>query len=108
MDEVITVWAPINSWEPHILYKRASISLDGSSIPTSSINLPTICCIVLDSSELTKALETMLNQINGNPIRGADMLQKISDIARESPDLCLVLNQRDNELDIWGIDVSLF
>ena len=72
------------------------------------MELPTICCIVLDSSELTKALETMLNQINGNPIQGADLLQKISHIARESPDLCLVLNQRGNELDIWGIDVSLF
>jgi hypothetical protein len=107
MDEAITVWAPINSWEPHILYRRASLNLDTSTLYTPSMILPPICCIVIDSSVLTKVLETMFNQSNGKPVRDADLQQKISDIARRGPDLCLVLNQRGNELDIWCIDVSL-
>ena len=62
---------------------------------------------MIDSSELTKALETLFNQRNGKAFHDADILEKVSNIARKSPDLCLVLNQRGNELHVWGVDVCL-
>jgi hypothetical protein len=87
------------------MYRRASVSLGASTGLYPSFTLPPICCIVIDSSEFTKVLETVFNHTNGSPIRDADLQQKILDIARRGPELCLVLNQRGNELDIWCIDV---
>lgn len=90
-----------------MLYKRISINLDIPSVSPASTALSPILCIVIDSSELTKALETLFNQRNGKSLHDADLLEKVSDIARKSPDLCLVLNQRGNELHVWGVDVCL-
>jgi hypothetical protein len=88
-----------------MLYKRISINLNIPSISLASKALSPILCLVIDSSELTKALETLSNQRNGNTLQDANILEKVSDIARKSPDLFLVLNQQGNELCVWGVDV---
>ena len=104
-DDSITIWSPINTWEPHMLYKRISINLNIPSISPASKALSPILCLVIDSSELTKALETLSNQRNGSTLQDANILEKVSDIARKSQDLFLVLNQHGNELCVWGVDV---
>ncbi len=106
-DNMITIWAPINSWEPHILYQRTSISMSNSelhnSIPTE--HFLSLFCIFVDSAELTRALETIFNRLNGTDIANSDRLARITEIARKSPEICLVLNQNDDSLRVWGIDV---
>ena len=110
VDNTITVWAPINSWEPHILYQRTSISMSDSELHSS---IPTeqclsSFCILIDSAELTRALETIFNRLNGTDIANSDRLARIAEIARKSPEVCLVLNQNDDSLRVWGIDVFFF
>jgi hypothetical protein len=109
VDNTITVWAPINSWEPHILYQRTSISMCNSGVH-SSISTEHLFsfCIFVDSAELTRALETVFNRLNDTDIANTDRLERIAEIARKSPETCLVLNQIDDSLCVWGIDVLPF
>jgi hypothetical protein len=107
VDNTITVWAPINSWEPHILYQRSSISMTTSETPGIIPSYPSFC-ILVDSAELTRALETVFNRVNGDDIANSDNLVQIADIARKSPEICLLLDQNDDSLRVWGIDVSHF
>jgi hypothetical protein len=107
MDNTITVWAPINSWEPHILYQRSSISMNTSETPGIVPSYPSFC-ILVDSAELTRALETVFNRVNGDDIANSDNLVQIADIARKTPEICLLLDQNDDSLRVWGIDVSHF
>jgi hypothetical protein len=65
-------------------------------------------CIFIDSTELTRALETVFNQMNGTDVHESDQLAKIVQIAQKGPDICLILNQIDDSLCVWGIDVSVF
>jgi hypothetical protein len=108
VNNTVAVWAPLNSWEPHILYQRASINMDGLSETVESPPAKTLStlCIIIDSTELTKALETVFNRINGDNVEKSENLEIVSDIARKSPELCLVVNQQGNNLCIWGIDVT--
>ena len=109
IDNTITVWAPINSWEPYILYQRTSISMDNSATHSSirSNDLLSAFCILIDSAELTRALETIFNRMNGTDTANSDSLAKLAEIARKTPEICLVLNQHDDSLCVWGIDVFL-
>jgi len=109
VDNTITVWAPINSWEPHILYQRTSISMINSEVhgPISTEHLSSFC-ILVDTAELTRALETVFNRLNGTDLATSDRLARIAEIARKSPEICLVLNQIDDSLCVWGIDVLPF
>lgn len=106
IDNVVTVWAPINSWEPHILFRRASISMNDSeavgSIPAHRGSF----CILVDSADLTRALETVFNRMNGKDDTTSEQLATIAGIARKGPEICLTLNQHDDSLCVWGIDVS--
>ena len=109
VDNTITVWAPINSWEPHILYQRTSISMCNSEVHGSiSTEHLSSFCIFVDSAELTRALETVFNRLNDTDIANSDRLERIAEIARKSPEICLVLNQIDDSLCVWGIDVLPF
>ena len=107
VDNTLSVWAPINPWEPHVLYQRASISLDPSKM-TENLQTPvypTMFCILLDSGEVTRALETVFNKMNGTDPAGSSHLSQLADIARKNPEICLVLNPEDDSLCVWGIDV---
>jgi hypothetical protein len=108
VDNAVTVWAPINSWEPHILYQRASISMDSSQTPIPSNTTLSSFYILVDSAELTRALETVFNKMNTTDTVVSDRLAKVAEIARKSPEICLVLNQHDDSLCVWGIDVNLW
>jgi hypothetical protein len=108
VDNTVAVWAPINSWEPHILYQRASVlvypdAIHGAHPFTENIFA---MCILVDAAELTKALETLLNRTEGD--NGSTPAELIAGIAREAPDLCLVLSLYGNTLVVWGIDVTSF
>jgi hypothetical protein len=107
VDGTVSLWAPINSWEPHILYQRASISIDcfETNGPLPSSIFTSAYCILVDSTELTRALETVFNRINGTNAAASGDLEKIAEIARKSPEICLILNQRDDKLCVWGFDV---
>lgn len=107
MDNTVTIWSPINSWEPHILYQRASISMNTTEANNDIPSNPSFC-ILVDSAELTRALETVFNRINEADIASSDSLAKLAEIARKSPEICLVLNQNDDSLRVWGIDVNHF
>ena len=107
-DNTLVVWAPINSWECHVLYQRASISMDpleinGGLHPPASPS--TKFCILLDSAELTRALETFFNKANGADVSTSNPSMDLSEIARKNPEICLVLNPNDDSLCIWGVDV---
>jgi hypothetical protein len=106
VDNTVSVWAPLNSWEPHILYQRASVPICPETVDgiRPSINRASALCILIDSTELTKALETLLNRMDDN--NGSTPAELISGLAREAPDLCLVLNLYGNKLVVWGIDVN--
>lgn len=104
MDKAITVWAPINSWEPHILHQCASISMNTPETRGIIPSYPSFC-ILVDSAELTRALETVFNKAKGDDIANSDNLVKIADIARKNPEICLLLDQSDDSLRVWGIDV---
>jgi hypothetical protein len=101
-----SVWAPLNSWEPHILYQRASIrfdSFDDGSIlsntsPQHSIGL------ILDSGELTTSLERFFNQCDPNSAT-KETYEIISNLARKAPTLFLSLSPRHGKLYVWNIDV---
>ena len=109
VDNTVTVWAPINSWEPHILYQRTSISMSNSEIHSSIWTEPfSSFCVLVDSAELTRALETIFNRLNGTDVANSDRLASIAEIARKSPEICIVLNQIDDSLSVWGIDVLPF
>ena len=106
----VAVWAPLNSWEPHILYQRASINMQGPSDTLAGLRsapTPSTFCIVIDSTELTKALETVFNRTNGDSVGVSGKLEVVADIARKSPELCLVVSQRGDNLCIWGINVTI-
>jgi hypothetical protein len=105
VDNMVTIWAPINSWEPHILYQRASISMNPTDTHSNIPSNPSFC-ILIDSAELTRALETVFNRIDSADIARSGNLSRIAEIARKDPDICLVLNQTDDSLRVWGIDVS--
>lgn len=108
VNNTVSIWAPLNSWEPHILYQRASVPIYPDTIDSirPSIHTASALCILIDSTELTKALETLLNRMDGaNSSTPTDL---ISGLAREAPDLCLVLNLYGNTLVLWGIDVTSF
>jgi len=107
MDNIITVWAPINSWEPHILYQRASIPMNTPETHGIIPSYPSFC-ILVDSAELTRVLETVFNRVNSDDITNSDHLVQFADIARKSPEVCLLLDQNDDSLRVWGIDVSRF
>jgi hypothetical protein len=62
-------------------------------------------CIVIDSTELRKALETVFNRINNETVESSERLEVVTDVARRNPELCLVVSQYGNNLCIWGIDV---
>jgi hypothetical protein len=91
-----------------MLYQRASISMDALEI-NKSLHQPTApetrFCILLDSAELTRALETFFNRINGADVSTSTHLLDLGEIARKNPEICLVLNPSDDSLCIWGIDV---
>jgi hypothetical protein len=108
IDNNVTVWAPINSWEPHILYQRTSISMNAPEMdnPISTGPWPPAYCILVDSAEVTKALETIFNRTNGVDFASSDYLSKFVEIARKGPDICLVLKPETDSLYVWGIDVS--
>ena len=109
VDNTITVWAPINSWEPHILYQRTSISMSNPEVHSSISTKPfSSFCIFVDSGELTGALETIFNQLTDTDIANSDRLARIAEIARKNPEICIVLNQIDDSLCVWGIDVLPF
>ena len=106
VENTVAVWAPINSWEPHILFQRASISMNRSDV-TSSIPFPcSAFCIFVDSPELTRALETVFNRMNGNDVTSSGYSATITEIAQMGPEICLVLNQQDDNLCVWGINVN--
>ena len=107
IDNTVAVWAPLNSWEPHILYQRASLDMGSSlELVTKLPSQPTIStfCIVVDSTELTKALETVCNRTSNN-MEVSKNLEIVADIARKSPELCLVVNHQGDNLCVWGVDV---
>lgn len=108
-DNRISIWTPINSWEPHILYQRASISLNITDAIDSGYQLSSesAFCILIDSSELTKALETIFNKMNGCDTENSVIFSKIAEIARKSPEICLILNPLGDSLSVWGIDVMV-
>lgn len=110
VDNTVTVWAPINSWEPHILYQRASISMGSAQPDKYEPSIPQLStfCIFVDSTELTRALETVFNRMNGIDVHDSDQLAKIAEIARKGPEICLMLNQVNNSICVWGIDVRIF
>lgn len=108
IDNTVTAWAPINSWEPHILYQRASVSMhtlqfDGASTKPHLSHF----WILVDNSELTRALETVFNKSDQEKNTISDDLDAISDIARKSPEVCIALDQTDDRLLVWGIDVLI-
>jgi hypothetical protein len=106
VDNTVAVWAPINSWEPHILYQRASVLVYPDAVRGTHPSTQNIfaMCILIDAAELTKALETFLNRTEGD--NGSTPAELIAGIAREAPDLCLVLSLYGNTLVVWGIDVT--
>jgi hypothetical protein len=106
IDNTVTAWAPINSWEPHILYQRASVSMHTPQFDGASTN-PHLShfWILVDNSELTRALETVFNKSDLEKNTISDDLDTISDIARKSPEVCIALDQTDDRLMVWGIDV---
>jgi len=64
-------------------------------------------CILVDSAELTRALETVFNKMNGTDIIASGQLTTIAEIAKKGPEICLILNTLGDHLCVWGIDVSL-
>jgi len=107
-DNKVTVWAPINSWEPHILHQRTSISMNAPEIDgqISTARPSPAYCILVDSAEVTKALETIFNRTNGVDFASSDYLSKFVEIAKKGPEICLVLEPQTNALYVWGIDVN--
>jgi hypothetical protein len=108
IDNTVTAWAPINSWEPHVLYQRASISMHTPQFDGAS-TIPHLShfWILVDNSELTRALETVFNKSDREKNTISDDLDTISDIARKSPEVCIALDQTDDRLLVWGIDVLI-
>ena len=108
VDNTLTAWAPINSWEPHIIYQRASISMHSPQFKDlSSMASPSCFWILVDNSELTRALETVFNKSDHEKYPMADELDTITDLARKSPEVCLALDQTGDRLLVWGIDVTV-
>jgi hypothetical protein len=107
---IVSVWAPINSWEPHVLYQRTAINLEfpqSEISPRSDIPGP-LDVIIIHGADFTKALETVFNQsteANRNTAL-CENIEKIVDIARKAPDICLVISPREKRLAVWEINVS--
>jgi hypothetical protein len=96
----------MNAWEPHILYQRTSIKMDNSEDHLSiASTLHTTFCILVSHSELTRALETVFNRMDGTDDSTSHTLDSVAKIAREGPEICLVLNQAGDKLCVWGIQV---
>ena len=74
--------------------------------PISRGPWPPAYCILVDSAEVTKALETIFNRTNGVDFASSDYLSKFVEIARKGPEICLVLKPETDSLYVWGIDVS--
>ena len=66
---------------------------------------PSCFWILVDNSELTRALETVFNKSDHEKYPMADELDTITDLARKSPEVCLALDQTGDRLLVWGIDV---
>jgi hypothetical protein len=108
VDNTVTAWAPINAWEPHILYQRASVSMQSPQFDgVSSQPHLSYFWILVDNSELTRALETVFNKSDREKSPVSDELETITDIARKSPEVCLALDQNNDQLFVWGIDVII-
>lgn len=73
--------------------------------PISTDPWPSAYCILVDSAEVTKALETIFNRTNGVDFTSSNYLSKFVEIARKGPEICLVLEPQTNSLYVWGIDV---
>lgn len=101
-----TVWSPINSWEPHILYQRAATRIDNFNldhIPNSLPSSPSTG-VVLESGDLTAALETYFN-CNEVTTATAEETSTMAQLARKAPTLLLAFNSRDRNICIYEIDV---
>jgi len=96
----------MNTWEPHILYQRASIKMDSPEDHVSiASTLDTTFCILVSHSELTRALETVFNKMDRTDDSTSHTLDSVAEIAREGPEICLILNQAGDKLCVWGIHV---
>jgi len=63
--------------------------------------------ILVDNSELTRALETVFNKSDYEKHFITDELDAITDVARKNPEVCLALDQTGDQLLVWGIDVII-
>lgn len=106
-DGTVTLWAPINSWESHILYQRASIRSNSSDAlgVEPSLQNGSAFCVLIDNTELTSALATVFNTVNATDAVVAGILAEVAEIAERSPELCLTLHEQGNTLCVWGVEV---
>jgi len=105
-ENTFNVWAPLNSWEPHILYQRASVNMNAYGIASrqSDLLLSPSIGIILNSGDITVSLETFFNQYDHriSPKQGDEI---IITMAQRAPTLMLSLNLHDGKIIVWDIDV---
>src|ERR1700721_1000991 len=84
---VLSFWAPINAWEPHVLYQRGAIVMDtyAGHIQNSPHSVsPMFHTIIIQEDEFTKAVQPILIQKHDTVSVPSE---SIADLSRKSPDI---------------------